>query len=115
MKNPKLHFFMFLALILFGSSIPGDSIPEVVALTWDKLLHVGEYGILGILGFRTFQNDSSNPVVWISLFGIGFGCIDELWQSMIPGRFTSHYDVIADGIGVICGSITGTFLYKKSE
>ncbi len=106
---------MFLALILLGSSLPGDSIPEVVAFTWDKLLHVGEYCILGILGFRAFQNDLSNPVVWISLFGLGFGCIDELWQSMIPGRFTSHYDVIADGIGVICGSITGTFLYKKSE
>jgi len=33
---------------------------------------------------------------------------------MIPGRFPSHYDIIADGIGVILGVITGSFLNKSS-
>ena len=31
--------------------------------------------------------------------------MDELWQSFIPGRFSSALDVIADGIGIVIGSI----------
>jgi VanZ family protein len=54
-------------------------------------------------------------MVYIIIFGILFGCIDESWQSMIPGRFPSQYDVFADGIGVICGVVTGSFQYKKSK
>jgi VanZ family protein len=115
MKNPKIHFFGFLALILLGSSIPGDSMPSVIALTWDKLLHVAEYSILGWLGYRAYYSAYQKPMVYIIIFGILFGCIDESWQSMIPGRFPSHYDVFADGIGVICGAVTGSFLYKKSK
>jgi VanZ family protein len=43
-----------------------------------------------------------------------FGCLDEFWQSFIPGRYPSHYDVFADGIGVICGIITSLYIYKNS-
>jgi len=49
----------------------------------------------------------------LPVFGVLFGCLDEAWQSMIPGRFPSHYDIIADGIGVIFGVFTGSMLYKK--
>ena len=49
----------------------------------------------------------------VSMFGILFGCIDEIWQSFIPGRNPSYYDVIADGIGVILGVITIRMIKKK--
>ena len=49
----------------------------------------------------------------ISMFGIIFGCIDEMWQSLIPGRNPSYYDVIADGIGVILGVITIRMIKKQ--
>ena len=96
MKNPKIHFFGFLALILLGSSIPGDSMPPVLALTWDKLLHVAEYSILGWLGYRAYYSAYQKPMVYIIIFGILFGCIDESWQSMIPGRFPSREPCIHD-------------------
>ena len=70
MKNPKIHFFGFLALILLGSSIPGDSMPPVLALTWDKLLHVAEYSILGWLGYRAYYSAYQKPMVYIIIFGI---------------------------------------------
>ena len=38
--------------ILLLSSIPGESVPSVVGLTWDKSLHFIEYGILGVLLHR---------------------------------------------------------------
>ena len=47
--------------------------------------------------------------------GILFGCFDELWQKMIPGRFSSHYDIIADGIGVICGVWTSHYILNKKS
>ena len=106
MSYPKIQFFLYLFLILIGSSIPGKSVPTVFALTWDKLLHVIEYFFLGILGFRAYENRYKYITIMISMFGIIFGCIDEMWQSLIPGRNPSYYDVIADGIGVILGVIT---------
>ena len=113
MKTPKKHLYGYLGLILIGSSIPGDSIPPLLALTWDKLLHVGEYSIAGFLGYRAYYHDLNRPFLLICIFGILFGCLDESWQSVIPGRFPSQYDVIADGIGVICGALPGSFLVKK--
>ena len=56
MKNPKLQFKLFLLLIIIGSSIPGKSVPEIVTLSWDKLLHFIEYSILGALGYRLIIN-----------------------------------------------------------
>ena len=115
MKNPKIHFFGFLGLILLGSSIPGNSMPPIFAFTWDKLLHVAEYSMVGWLGYRAYFSEIKTPLVYVIPLSILFGCFDEAWQSMIPGRFPSHYDVFADGIGVICGALTGSFMYKKYE
>ena len=113
MNNPKVHFYSFLLLILIGSTIPGDAVPAALALTWDKLLHVAEYSAMGWLGYRAYHSDLKNPVFVLLVFGVLFGCLDEAWQSMIPGRFPSHYDIIADGFGVILGLFTGSMLYKK--
>ena len=106
MNYHKIQFFLYLFLILIGSSIPGKSVPTVFSLTWDKLLHVIEYFFLGILGYRAYEDSYKYITIVISTFGIVFGCIDEIWQLFIPGRNSSYYDVIADGIGVILGVIT---------
>ena len=110
--NLQLYFYMI--LILFGSSIPGRAIPLSVTLfTWDKFLHVCEYFILGILASRAYSF-KYNKII-LSVLGIIFGCFDEIWQSFIPGRSSSYYDVIADGIGVICGIITFNFIKKNQN
>ena len=113
MNYPKIQFFLYLFLILIGSSIPGKSVPTVFALTWDKFLHVIEYFFLGILGYKAYENRYKNITIIISMFGIVFGCIDEIWQSLIPGRNPSYYDVIADGIGVILGVTTICIIKKQ--
>ncbi len=112
MKEPKNHFYLFLILILIGSSIPGDSVPSYVSLSWDKLLHVLEYSFLGFLGYRAFYKDLKFSIYYLIIFGLFFGVLDETLQSFIPGRFPSHYDVIADVIGVICGVSTSASIYK---
>jgi len=115
MKEPKNHFYLYLVLILIGSSIPGDTVPSFVGLTWDKLLHVIEYGIMGFLGYRAYHTEIRSPIYSLITFGLLFGVLDETWQSFIPGRFSSHYDIIADLIGVICGVFAGTLIYKDSK
>ena len=113
MKNPKLQFKLFLLLIIIGSSIPGNSVPEIVSLSWDKLLHFIEYSILGALGYRAYHKHPYFNIYLLCSFGILFGYIDEAWQKIIPGRFSSHNDVIADGIGVIFGTFTSHYIKNK--
>ena len=112
MNYPKIQFFLYLLLILIGSSIPGKSVSAIFTPSWDKLLHVTEYFLLGVLGYRAFGKMNKNITIIISVFGILFGCFDEMWQSFIPGRYPSYYDVIADGIGVILG-VTTIHIIKK--
>ena len=113
MSYPKIQFYLYLFFILIGSSIPGKSVPTVFALTWDKLLHVIEYFFLGVLGYRAYDNRYKYITIIISVFGIVFGCIDEILQSFIPGRYPSYYDVIADSSGVILGVITIHMIKKQ--
>ena len=113
MKNPKIHFYLFLLLIISVSSIPGKAVPSIIGLTWDKLLHCIEYSILGLLGHRAYYKQNNFNIYILCIAGVLFGCFDELWQSMIPGRFSSHYDIIADGIGVNSGVSISHFIYKK--
>ena len=115
MSNHKLQFYLFLSLIIMGSSIPGNSIPKVAMMSWDKLLHIAEYFIFGILGYRAFQFDLKNIKYFLPIFGIIFGCIDEIWQSFIPGRYPSYYDIIADGFGTIIGVIVFNLFKRPSR
>ena len=92
-------------LILSISSIPGDSIPRFVLLSWDKLIHIIEYSFLGFLSVSSIDNKSKNKIIIACLFCLFFAILDEIWQSFIPGRFSDVLDVIADGIGIIIGSI----------
>ena len=115
MKNYKLHFYLYLILIILGSSIPGRSVPNLFLFSWDKLLHVVEYYIFGILGYRAFQFEYKNIRYFLPISGIIFGCIDEAWQSFIPGRYPSYYDIIADGIGVTFGVISFIFFKRYTK
>ena len=109
MNRAKIYFCSYLVLILIGSSIPSGSVPDVFRLTWDKLLHVIEYCILGILGFRYYSVTLKQPLFGIIIIGITIGILDEIYQGIIPGRFTSSTDVIADGIGVISGALISKY------
>ena len=115
MKNPKIQFYLYLVLIIMGSSIHSSSMPKVGFIIWDKLLHVFEYMFFGILGFRAFRRKKDQTQFFkisLILFGILFGCLDEYWQSFIPGRTPSLYDIVADGIGVSIGVLISSIFYR---
>ncbi len=104
----KIAFVLYLITIIAVSSIPGRSLPRVIILSPDKLLHMTEYAILAglaYLGFRQFSNPLLAGLVL-------FTCFDEIWQSFIPGRMSSVYDVIADILGI---TIVITVVYFRSS
>ena len=113
MKNRKIHLYVYIVSILLLSSIPGESVPSVVGLTWDKSLHFIEYGILGVLLRRARGVVTVSGAINLCLFGIVIGCLDEFWQTFIPGRTGSYFDVMADALGVIFGVCTTNYFLNK--
>ena len=87
--------------MIIGSSLEGNSIPKSYIFTLDKLLHIIEYFIFGILLFFVFFFTSNKPDVISFILGIFYSLIDELYQSTVIGRDSSALDVIADIIGLI--------------
>ncbi|GEM_PF-224983 len=105
-------------IILVGTSAPrlppGPDIPAS-----DKVAHLGVYGVLGLLLMRALRAErwpQAKSVVFTLLAGGLFAALDELHQSLIPGRQTDLLDFIADCAGLVIavcatallGSLTGT-------
>jgi len=93
----KVGFGLYLIAILAASSIPGHSMPRFIIFSPDKLLHLTEYSILTILAYLSFRKFSKSLIAGLILFSI----IDEIWQSFIPGRSPSIFDVVADILGMV--------------
>lgn len=101
----RILLVAYMILILGLSSLPGQSFPKTWFLTWDKLIHVIEYFIFGILAMKSMNTVSSKMLLVVIPFGMAFGMADEYLQSFISGRFSSGWDVLADTIGVTIGAL----------
>lgn len=112
MRNKRSQFFLFSVLILLGSSIPSSSIPGSFVFGFDKIIHFTEYAIWGILGVRSNYKIFNSVNIFVLLFGLIFCVFDELWQSTIPGRDSSIYDVIADFIGIFSSLLLYKYIKK---
>ena len=105
---PPLAYMVFIFLL---SSMPVPrALPEFAFA--DKLYHTIEYGILGILVLRALwisMPDRGLRFLFVStvIFSTFYGLTDEIHQYFVPGRFSSIYDVMADGIG----SFIGAYIY----
>ncbi len=102
---------VYMVLIFLLSSMPlPRALPEFVFA--DKFYHTIEYGILSILVLRALwisMPDRGLRFLFVSavIFSTFYGLTDELHQYFVPGRFSSIYDVMADGIG----SLIGAYIY----
>ena len=115
MNHNKYRILLLICMffILSLSTLPGDSLPKSWLLSFDKLIHLIEYFILGILLMKSMKIISTKMLIIVIPFGIIFGMMDEYLQSFISGRFSSGWDVLADTIGVIIGSLLVIGNHKK--
>lgn len=86
---------------------------------WDKGAHWLEFvglGFLLALGF--FHNLPDQPFLRAYLTfmtGISIGLLDELHQSLVPGRQCDWKDWVADIIGVLVGLVVFWLVFFKKE
>jgi len=100
----KLLIFYIIA-ILAVSTIPGGAIPKFNIWSFDKILHIIEYFILAFLMINVLKKPTNLSILGIIIFGIVYGGFNEIWQGVVAGRHPSIYDAIANGIGMIIGSL----------
>jgi VanZ family protein len=101
-----LPLIIYSAMIIVVSSIPNLRTPELQVIAFDKMAHLFEYALLAYLAFRSFSNlmavaQVRRAFLLAAVFVSGLAIFDEWFQSMIPGRFSSGWDVLADLIGAL--------------
>ena len=91
------------AIILTGTSAPRVPGPDVVG--FDKVSHLGAYGMLGLLLMRAFRFGKRWPALravgYTLAIGGVYGALDEWHQSFIPGRTMDAFDFAADFAGLV--------------
>ena len=102
----------YMAFIFFMSSFSFHFalFQKVEKSNTDKLVHVVEYSVLGLLLARalcrhTFFLDSARRVFWAALLiGALYGATDEFHQRFVPERDSSAVDLMADSVGAALGA-----------
>lgn len=85
--------------------------------TW---FHIGEFAVLSLLSYRLAHFYLRWPYQYLTLLvlllAVGYGLLDELHQSYVPGRDPSLYDVLADVLGAalaLSALAVGLVLWQK--
>lgn len=78
---------------------------EILHIGIRKCMHFFEYGLLGFLLFRGVRGrDKGWRLKWILFAGvgtIGYGALDEFFQTLIPSRTGSFSDWMIDSAGTV--------------
>ena len=106
----------WMAVIFSLSSIPGKDIPDVKLPNFDKLVHITEYAILGILLIRAFSNSAANTsLIKLAIISVCISALyaasDEAHQYFVIDRTPDIMDFLADSIG----AIIGVYLYHRRK
>lgn len=96
-----IGFYLWLCLILVVSSIPEIGSNKDIPLGTDKIAHLTEYLVLGIL-FILMKKSRNKPITRVDYCLLAFPIpfLEELHQIWIPGRQFSVWDYIADWSGI---------------
>ncbi len=100
-----------LIIVLIGIAYLSLTPSETLVVGNDKISHFIAYSVLmfnaGLLTFKSKRNFRLAILICL-----GFGALIEVVQHFVPGRFMSGYDMIANSLGVLIGSILTVVLYK---
>ncbi len=114
---------MFMVALLIASVIPGRLQPGDSVFVWmvaatpglvQNVLHVCLYAVLTTLWAWTLEPLESVPArLFVALtLAVGFGALMEWFQTSIPGRFGTFYDVMLNAAGATIGLVVATRLLK---
>ena len=114
-----LPVLLYVALIFTLSSMPHLQAPFHFPNA-DKVMHIGEYGLLGLLLVRALHTiarlESMLAAGLLALvIGVAIGGADELYQRGVPGRESSILDVVADTLGVSLSQIAYAWAHRPRD
>ncbi len=111
--NPRLAWVLVLgwmaliAVVSHQSAWQGLATASGLPLA-DKLDHLAEFTVLGALLWNAVLHHHPlpgvTPAIFVLTLGAGYGALDELHQSLVPGRSMELGDWLADAVGVALGS-----------
>jgi len=81
----------------------------------EEAVHFLEYGVLGVLLYRTFEDRVPDPTVYVAatLTGLLVGTVDEFIQWLVPGRYWDFRDIILNAGAVALLQIAIWRLLKR--
>jgi len=112
-----LPALLYVAAIVMVSAQP-QLRPPVQFQSADKWYHLIEYFGLGLVMVRAIRASLGYGKLLTSAFlALGIGIVlaigDELFQSTVPGRTSSHLDVMADVAGLVCAQLVYMWFAKE--
>lgn len=110
MLKPSLAVWRWLLALAMLAVLVMSLAPASVDLPstgWDKTNHLLGFGVLGLLGHRAFPR----RVVMVLVGLLAYGGLIEVLQSFTPDRYAEWGDVVADGMGLLLGTLVGWLLF----
>ncbi len=104
--------FGYAVLIFVLSSFPGYSLPKLPFFSFDKIVHTLEFGLFGMLLYRSFffHLRVGRPYFFTIAAGSSYAVLDEFHQYFVPGRSCSINDFVADFAGLAIFSAVSAYL-----
>ena len=99
----KIGLAAYCCLVLYVSSLSRPELPDGPGIkNFDKLLHFGEYAVMGVLSWAAFGQDKRGFSWGLFAFCVCFGIADECWQDW-HARTSDAWDAAADAAGAFAG------------
>ena len=108
----------FSTLIFFISSRENPlRIPKGL-FEFDKILHIGTYGVWGLLCaapvLRSWPAISAvRLIVIVGIAGSLYGLSDEIHQAYVPRRQAAVGDLLADALGAFAGAAAAAVVWRR--
>lgn len=106
-----LPFLGFVVAFWMVSATPRPWVP-LTFNSADKLMHAVAYAGLATWA-RVATLGFSRAGLWAFALAAGYGVVDEVHQSFVPGRSASVFDVAADATGAALAVLLIGYLGKK--
>jgi VanZ family protein len=107
----KIFTIIVSLLIIVGVLIPGPNLPDVGIGGFDKVVHIGMFGLWAIVVRYDFDTKPFRFFI-VFLAGMLFSILTEILQLLVEGRSFDIYDMAADGIGLIGGLLVSGEVLK---
>ncbi|MBZ0165450.1 MAG: VanZ family protein [Candidatus Omnitrophica bacterium] len=96
-------------IIFYVSSLETVKTPQSIP-HFDKVCHLAEYGLFGLLLARAISHSVTkiDRIILIAIAALGaflYGLTDEFHQSLVPGRQADVADLVADTVGGLLGGL----------